>query len=113
MCWEIFNGGCEPYADWNQRELIQCLKRGERLAKPDSCHYNIWGFILRCFEMDPHARPTFEELYNFLTAQVEDVLEEEEDSATPTTSTSITDEYAPQGYAPDLYPPPDSPYYNQ
>ena len=44
--WEIFTCGRVPYAGVNVLSLLNVLKRGERLEKPDNqaCHDDMLGF---------------------------------------------------------------------
>ena len=44
------------------------LKKGERLGRPSNCTDEMYALMRSCWELDPKARPTFEDLYHRLTA---------------------------------------------
>ena len=44
-CWEIFSGGMNPYPGVDPPALVQLLKNGHRLSKPDNsaCPEEMWA----------------------------------------------------------------------
>ncbi|UMM37378.1 hypothetical protein L5515_009155 [Caenorhabditis briggsae] len=57
--WEIFSLGGIPYQDVG--DILQFLKIGRRISKPDCCPQQIYQFMLRCWNWEPEKRPSFDE----------------------------------------------------
>lgn len=62
VLWEIETQGQVPYAALGGQEIVETLRRGERLPKPDGCIDEIYDIMLNCWHANPKQRPTFEEL---------------------------------------------------
>lgn len=62
LLWEIESGGLKPYAGLNTAELIAQLKKGYRLEKPNGCSEEMYQVMRSCWNPNPSARPTFEQL---------------------------------------------------
>jgi hypothetical protein len=56
--WEIFHLGCaEPYGNINSfQDLIEFLKKGSRLDKPQFCPEMIYDLMLKCWDINPYSR---------------------------------------------------------
>lgn len=80
---ENFTYGQVPYPGMNNREVIEQVERGYRMAQPSTITYpesktlpsevkiaqaNVYKIMLECWNRDPQKRPTFE----FLTHMFED-----------------------------------------
>jgi len=80
---ELFTYGQVPYPGMNNREVIDQVERGYRMAQPTQLTYpesktqpkdvanaqaNVYKIMLECWNRDPTKRPTFE----FLTHMFED-----------------------------------------
>ncbi|XP_020631998.1 angiopoietin-1 receptor-like [Orbicella faveolata] len=62
LLWEIESGGLKPYAGLSTQELIAELKKGYRLEKPDGCSEEMYQVMRSCWNPNPSARPTFDQL---------------------------------------------------
>ncbi|XP_078343668.1 angiopoietin-1 receptor-like [Oculina patagonica] len=62
LLWEIESGGLKPYAGMSTTELISELKKGYRLEKPDGCSEEMYQIMRSCWNPNPSARPTFEQI---------------------------------------------------
>ncbi|XP_070547707.1 tyrosine-protein kinase receptor Tie-1-like [Ptychodera flava] len=68
VLYEIITRGDTPYVDMKETELINALKGGRRMKKPDSCGKLLYETILSCSKTDPRSRPTFSTLSkNYMT----------------------------------------------
>ena len=66
LFWEIFSLGEMPYPGMNSREVIQQLKGGYRMDRPNHCPDEIWRMITECWMEDPQLRPSATELFEQL-----------------------------------------------
>ena len=89
-CWEVFNGGREPYGGLHPLSIAKMLRAGERLDAPDNsacssqvyvecmflkrtfwhitCLYRFDTLMMQCWESDPDKRPTFSQLQTNISA---------------------------------------------
>ncbi|XP_070576925.1 vascular endothelial growth factor receptor 3-like isoform X2 [Ptychodera flava] len=63
-------GGC-PYPGISNHCVVQLLKRGYRMEKPDNCSDNLYDIMLQCWREKPRERPSFTELRQFLESLLE------------------------------------------
>ncbi|XP_068728102.1 uncharacterized protein [Montipora capricornis] len=75
VLWEIATLGGSPYAMLNHKQLLESLKRGYRLEKPDMCTNHVYALMTDCWNQDPDERPSFQRLYR----RLDDMLDEQED----------------------------------
>ncbi|XP_068676920.1 platelet-derived growth factor receptor alpha-like isoform X1 [Montipora foliosa] len=75
VLWEIATLGGSPYALMKNKQLLQNLKAGYRLEKPDMCTDPVYALMRDCWNQDPDERPSFQRLYK----RLDDMLEEQED----------------------------------
>ncbi|XP_022777787.1 fibroblast growth factor receptor-like [Stylophora pistillata] len=66
LLWEIESGGKMPYSGLGGMEIIEFLKAGQILAKPDGCPDEIYDIMKSCWSLDPTKRPSFSELLESL-----------------------------------------------
>ncbi|XP_066014756.1 angiopoietin-1 receptor-like [Pocillopora verrucosa] len=62
LLWEIESGGLKPYAGLSTAELIENLKNGYRMEKPNGCSDEMYQTMGDCWNSSPSARPNFDEL---------------------------------------------------
>lgn len=66
VLWEMFTRGEVPYGDDTPgSEVIKMIEKGERLAKPQECPFEIYQQMLACWQTEPKMRPTFHYLIQF------------------------------------------------
>ncbi|XP_068726363.1 platelet-derived growth factor receptor alpha-like [Montipora capricornis] len=75
VLWEIATLGGSPYALMKNKQLLENLKAGYRLEKPDMCTDPVYALMTDCWNQDPDERPSFQRLYK----RLDDMLEEQED----------------------------------
>lgn len=62
LLYEIMTLGSPPYADIPTDLLLDHLKSGRRLQKPDICSTEFYEMMLSCWHRDPNERPSFADL---------------------------------------------------
>lgn len=60
--YEVFSRGKVPYSNMTIMEMVEFLKSGHRLACPKDATEEVYEIMKSCWESEPNARPTFEEL---------------------------------------------------
>ncbi|KAJ7337779.1 hypothetical protein OS493_007935 [Desmophyllum pertusum] len=76
LLWEIESAGKMPYSGLGGMEVVEFIKSGKRLAKPDECPAGVYEIMTSCWRPDPSQRPSFAELVTSL----EQELQSKEDS---------------------------------
>ena len=68
LMWEVFHlGSAIPYGlYYSEAKIIEFLKNGYRLSKPELCPQYIYDIMLQCWQERHLTRPTFQELKNQL-----------------------------------------------
>uniref|UniRef100_A0A914XF06 Protein kinase domain-containing protein n=1 Tax=Plectus sambesii TaxID=2011161 RepID=A0A914XF06_9BILA len=57
LLWEIFSGGQVPWYMYSNTEVLEIVKNGELLAKPDCCPETVYKtLMLRCWASKPSER---------------------------------------------------------
>nr|XP_039266233.1 uncharacterized protein LOC120341741 isoform X2 [Styela clava] len=59
LLYEMFTLGCSPHSGVNSEDLLDKLKAGYRMKKPDTCNVQIYGLMKQCWEWKPSSRPSF------------------------------------------------------
>lgn len=72
VLWEMTTLGDTPFIGLNGSDIIERLKKGERLPKPESCSQEMYDIMLKCWLKYPKNRPTFQELSNDLQLMLDD-----------------------------------------
>ncbi|XP_065662122.1 proto-oncogene tyrosine-protein kinase receptor Ret-like [Hydra vulgaris] len=62
VLFEIVTLGGTPYPSMSNHELIERLKFGYRMERPENCSQPLYDIMLHCWNEDPLKRPTFTEL---------------------------------------------------
>jgi len=64
--WELFTRGSTPYPGVTNYGVKKYVDNGQRLDKPASCPPMIYEMMLRCWAENPHSRPSFDEISQFI-----------------------------------------------
>lgn len=70
--------GSTPYPSVPHTELIEFLRRGERMDKPECCSMDIYSLMIECWHLNPRARPTFEDLVEDLERIIQSLTTDKE-----------------------------------
>ncbi|XP_070557265.1 fibroblast growth factor receptor 4-like [Ptychodera flava] len=62
VLWEIVTLGSTPYAGMPAKKVIQKLKCGYRLPKPNHCSNECYQIMEACWQQQPEVRPTFSDI---------------------------------------------------
>ena len=71
VLWELFSLGKVPYPGMGLNELIRELQGGYRMDKPQFATNEIGRLMADCWKADPIERPTFNQLQDALSDQLE------------------------------------------
>uniref|UniRef100_A0A667ZJK4 Tyrosine-protein kinase n=1 Tax=Myripristis murdjan TaxID=586833 RepID=A0A667ZJK4_9TELE len=63
---ELVTKGRVPYPGMNNREVLEQVERGYRMACPQDCPISLHELMIQCWKKDAEERPTFEYLQAFL-----------------------------------------------
>lgn len=66
LMWEIVTLGSTPYPGMAANEVMQKVREGHRLDKPDHCKREMYNIMYYCWDRDPDQRPSFSELAQIL-----------------------------------------------
>jgi len=94
LLWEIESDGKMPYSGLGGMEVVEFIKSGKRLSKPERCSDEIYEIMMLCWRPDPLERPSFAELVTSLEQQLhnkEDRGIEVESEVNITLATEIED----------------------
>lgn len=70
VLWEIETEGQVPYAALGGQEIVELLKTGGRLPKPERCSDEIYDVMIKCWHPNPKQRLTFEELVHVIDSLI-------------------------------------------
>lgn len=68
VLYETFTVGGSPYPRMDGKKIANLLQQGYRMPKPQHVDDKLYDIMLRCWQDDPGARPTFFDLRNQLKA---------------------------------------------
>ena len=60
---EVITFGRIPYPGIHNKHVVEKIKEGYRMPKPQDCPSGLYDIMLECWKMDPESRPTFESLH--------------------------------------------------
>ena len=60
--WELLTYGERPYDNIQARDVPGLLDKGERLRQPNMCTLEVYMILIKCWTVDPEARPCFQDL---------------------------------------------------
>lgn len=69
VMWEIFEYGKVPYPTMSNEETLSQVLKGYRLSQPNGCPDPIYKLMLRCWAVNPEARPTFSQIFQRLSEE--------------------------------------------
>lgn len=76
--WELFSGGCVPWAEYESDEKVcQMVVEGRRLSKPKDCPEPVYKVMQACWQKRTVDRPTFRSLRILLRDAERDVSVED------------------------------------
>lgn len=64
--WEIMTFGNMPYTGMTNKETMNYVMRGGRLARPNICPEPVYKLMCFCWKTNPQHRPNFEYIRNKL-----------------------------------------------
>ncbi|XP_078658889.1 proto-oncogene tyrosine-protein kinase receptor Ret-like [Branchiostoma floridae x Branchiostoma belcheri] len=62
LLWEIVTLGATPYPGIPPERVCELLKTGFRMLRPTGCSEELYAIMLKCWQENSEARPTFSEL---------------------------------------------------
>ncbi|XP_050165941.1 tyrosine-protein kinase Fes/Fps isoform X2 [Myiozetetes cayanensis] len=68
LLWEAFSLGAIPYANLSNQQTREAVEQGVRLDPPQQCPEEVYQLMQRCWEYDPHKRPSFSTIHQELIA---------------------------------------------
>ncbi|XP_027752938.1 tyrosine-protein kinase Fes/Fps isoform X2 [Empidonax traillii] len=68
LLWEAFSLGAIPYANLSNQQTREAVEQGVRLDPPEQCPEEVYQLMQRCWEYDPHKRPSFSTIHQDLIA---------------------------------------------
>ena len=95
VMWEIFSYAMQPYFGLSNEEVVDRVRHGTVLERPDHCPTNVYEIMKRCWIKEPFNRPAFAVLENHL----ERFLQGEKPSPPATPSHSYQNLRSIQQYA--------------
>ncbi|BFZ06873.1 hypothetical protein BsWGS_09912 [Bradybaena similaris] len=72
LLYEIVSLGGTPYPTIPTRDLLRELLTGYRMDKPENCSSQMYEMMTQCWQANPHDRPTFSQLSQWLQTMIED-----------------------------------------
>ena len=68
VMWEVFSFAMQPYYGKMNDQVMNEVRRGHTLSRPDDCPESIFEIMRSCWQMEPHRRPSFSELAEELSS---------------------------------------------
>lgn len=66
LLYEVFTLGCAPYPLVQASDLLEFLKSGNRMEKPNSCSDKMYELMTKCWRWRASSRPSFTEILSNL-----------------------------------------------
>ncbi|XP_072048742.1 tyrosine kinase receptor Cad96Ca-like [Amphiura filiformis] len=70
--WELVTVGSHPYPGMSSKKVIDELRKGYRLPKPEHCSQDIFSLMQECWQERPEKRPSFGQIYRKFDQMLED-----------------------------------------
>ena len=67
VMWEVFSFALQPYYGISNEEVIEAIRQGKTLNRPDDCPIEVYRLMKECWAMDPGNRISFLELCDSLS----------------------------------------------
>ncbi|CAH1252685.1 FGFR3 [Branchiostoma lanceolatum] len=64
LLYELVTLGGVPYPGMTMRQIMEKLKNGYRMERPDDCSILLYDVMKRCWKWKPVERPSFSDLFN-------------------------------------------------
>ncbi|XP_033636815.1 angiopoietin-1 receptor-like [Asterias rubens] len=93
LLWEIVTFGGTPYPDTESKHLASQLMNGYRLPKPENCSDKLYDLMLKCWQLQPKDRPSFEDIGKDLQQLITE-SETNSKSPPPISSPTIYEEFS-------------------
>jgi len=77
LIWELITLGGSPYPGVPIASLVELLKSGYRMPRPDHCSQQMYEMMQMCWQEKPQKRPTFGELVNMLDRDLQTLYNKE------------------------------------
>ena len=71
VMWEVFTYAMQPYYGLSNEEVVERVRRGSTLERPDNCPGEIYDMMKRCWIKEPFNRPAFAVLEHYLRKWLE------------------------------------------
>ena len=71
VIWELFSLGKVPYPGFDFKQIVAELQNGYRMDKPEFATNEIGKLMADCWKTDPNERPTFHQLQEAFSNQLE------------------------------------------
>uniref|UniRef100_A0A8C5TX47 Tyrosine-protein kinase n=1 Tax=Malurus cyaneus samueli TaxID=2593467 RepID=A0A8C5TX47_9PASS len=68
LLWEAFSLGAVPYTNLSNQQTREAVEQGMRLDPPEQCPEEVYQLMQRCWEYEPHKRPSFSTIHQDLIA---------------------------------------------
>ena len=66
VLWEVFSFGVQPYYSLSNEEVVQHVRDGNVMTRPEGCPQEIYDLMLDCWAMSAEDRPTAGEIHSGL-----------------------------------------------
>jgi serine/threonine protein kinase len=76
LVWELITRGITPYPHVDNVYILNHLKQGYRLTKPEYCPQSIYSILSNCWSRNPRSRPEFSELCEQLRQTITDLSQD-------------------------------------
>ncbi|CAG0909615.1 unnamed protein product, partial [Cyprideis torosa] len=81
LLWEVMTLGEQPYQARNNIEVLNLVKSGRTLDKPDGCPEELYHLMQQCWAYRPIDRPSFKYCLDSITllqSRVDELLNEDD-----------------------------------
>ena len=79
LLYEIVTFGKFPYHGLTNKQVMDMIKQGSRIACPRGCQQKLYDIMLSCWADSPDDRPTFEKLKHLMSNYFNKIEQEEDE----------------------------------